>query len=176
MSNWYIVIYKSLIIATVISLIIYNLTFGQQSLGALISGLVVLSFSIIMILFTILYNILKLTEKASFLQSTLAILNGSGPFLVMLGVTVFILYLIISNREKIIAGHISDSYYTFSNIAVFIILLQSYFVYSNVNTPKFEATKKLSKSISIMLYLFSVIIGICAGTLFAILKYYSADG
>ena len=64
MNNWYIVIYKSLIIVTVISLILYNLTFGQQSLGALISGLVVLSFSIIMILFTILYTILKITENA----------------------------------------------------------------------------------------------------------------
>jgi hypothetical protein len=176
MNNWYIVIYKSLIIVTVISLIIYNLTFGQQSLGALISGLVVLSFSIIMILFTILYNILKTTENASFLQSAFAILNGAGPFFVMLGVTIFILYLIISNSEKIIAGHISDSYYTFSNIAVFIILLQSYFVYTNVNTPKFEATKKLSKITNILLYLFSVIIGISAGTLFAILKYYSTDG
>ena len=63
MNNWYIVIYKSLIIVTIISLILYNLTFGQQSLGALICGLVVLSFSIIMILFTILYNINNLFYK-----------------------------------------------------------------------------------------------------------------
>ena len=58
MKNWYSSIYKSLIIASVLSFIIYFFTSGNVSLGALISGYSVLTLSIMMILYIILYNLL----------------------------------------------------------------------------------------------------------------------
>ena len=73
MSNWYSVIYKAFIFASVISFIIYNFTSGNVSLGAMISGLTVLSFSIVMILYIILYNVLQVTQKTTFLQSFFAL-------------------------------------------------------------------------------------------------------
>jgi hypothetical protein len=94
----------------------------------------------------------------------------------MLCVISLFLYLLITNKTRIIKGRVSNSYYTFSNITILILLVQMYFIYKNINTSKFDSTKQISKMISIILYLFNVIIAICAITLFAILKYYSADG
>lgn len=176
MSNWYSVIYKAFIFASVISFIIYNFTSGKVSLGAMISGLIVLSFSIIMILYIILYNVLQITQRTTFIQSLIAIMNATGPFILMLASIIVILYLNINYKNNILLNHISNSYYTFSNISVIFILLQVYFIYNNINTEKFEITKKLSKGTSIILYLFSVITTICSITLFTILKNYSADG
>jgi hypothetical protein len=111
-----------------------------------------------------------------FIQSLIAITNATGPFILMLAAISVILYLNITYKNNILLNHISNSYYTFSNIAVIFILLQVYFIYNNISTEKFEMTKKISKVTSITLYLFSVITTICSITLFTILKNYSADG
>uniref|UniRef100_A0A6C0DID1 Uncharacterized protein n=1 Tax=viral metagenome TaxID=1070528 RepID=A0A6C0DID1_9ZZZZ len=176
MANWYSVIYKAFIFASVISFIIYNFTSGNVSLGAMISGLEVLGLSIIMILYIILYNVLQTTQNSGFFQSVLAILNACGPFILMLASLSVILYLVITYKNNILLGHVSNSYYTFSNIAILFILLQVYIIYNNVNTTKFEITKKISNVTSITLYLFGVITTISSITLFTILKNYSADG
>jgi uncharacterized membrane protein len=176
MANWYTGIYKSLFIASIICFVIYNFSSGSTSLGALLSGLVALSFTLIMILYIILYNGINLVKNASYFQSLITIMNISGPFIVMLGVIILILYLIIENKDRILKGRVSSSYYTFSNIAIIILLLQVYFVYNNISSSKFDNSKQISKVTSIILYLLSTIIGISSITLFFILKYYSADG
>ncbi len=176
MTNWYTGIYKSLFIASIICFVIYNLSTGNTSLGALLSGLVALSFALIMILYIILYNGFNVIKNSSYFQSLITIMNISGPFILMLGVIILILYLIIENKDRILKGRVSSSYYTFSNIAILILLLQMYFVYNNINSSKFDNTKQISSVTSIILYLFSTIIGISSITLFFILKYYSADG
>jgi len=176
MDNWYNGIYKALFIASIISFIIYNFSTGPSGLGALISGLVALILTLIVVLYIIIYNILDAIKNASFFQSLFTILNAIGPFFMMLCVISLFLYLLITNKTRIIKGRVSNSYYTFSNITILILLVQMYFIYKNINTSKFDSTKQISKMISIILYLFNVIIAICAITLFAILKYYSADG
>ena len=57
-----------------------------------------------------------------------------------------------------------------------MILLQVYLVYNNINTDKFETTKKLSKITTSILYLYGVITAITSITLFTILNNFSADG
>ena len=176
MRNWYDGTYKALLIASIISFIIYYFLSGQTSLGALISGLVVLTLCLILILYIVLYNVIDGLKNASFFQSIIGILNVSGPFFVMLFVIVLFLYLLITNKERIIKGRVSNSYYTFSNIIILILLLEMYFLYKNVSSPNFESIKKFSKITGIILYLLNVITGISAITLYMILKYYSADG
>jgi hypothetical protein len=176
MNNWYNGIYKALLLASIIAIIIYNFSSGTTSLNALISGLVTLSLSLILILYIILYNILDIKQNSSFLNTFLTILNGIGPFFMMFSVIALFLYLLIINKDRIINGHVSKSYYTFSNITILILLLQMYFVYKNTISSKFDSTRQISKMVSIILYLFNVITAICAITLFTILKYYSADG
>jgi len=176
MKNWYSSIYKSLIIASVLSFIIYFFTSGNVSLGALISGYSVLTLSIMMILYIILYNLLQTNQNGSFLQVLLSMITTTGPFLLMFGVIGFVLYMIITYKNRILAGHVSTGYTTFTNITIIMILLQVYLVYNNINTDKFETTQKISKITTSLLYLYGVITAISAITLFTILHNFSADG
>lgn len=176
MNIWYNGIYKALFLASIISIIIYNFSSDTTSINALISSLVTLSLGLMLILYIILYNILEITKNSSFLNTIVTILNGIGPFFIMLSVILLFLYLLFTNKDRIINGRVSKSYYTFSNITVLILLFQMYFVYKNIISSKFDSTRQISRMVSIILYLFNVITGICTITLFTILKYYSADG
>ena len=176
MRNWYSAIYKSLIIASVLSFIIYFFSSGNVSLGALISGYSVLTLSIMMILYIILYNLLQSNQTGSSFQLLLSMITTTGPFLLMLGVIGLVLYLIISYKDRILLGHVSNGYTTFNNITITMILLQLYLVYTNINTEKFETTQKLSKITTSILYLYGVITAISSITLFNILTNFSADG
>ena len=176
MTNWYSGIYKSLIIASVISFIIYYFSSGNVSLGALISGYSVLTMSVLMILYIILFNLLQGTQNQGFFQSILTMITVCGPFLLMLFVIGFTLYSIIKYKNRILLGRVSNGYATFSNITILMTLLQVYLVYTNINTDKFETTKKLSKITTSILYLYGVITAISSITLFTILNNFSADG
>jgi len=176
MTNWYSGIYKSLLIASVISFIIYYFSSGNVSLGALISGYSVLILSIFLILYIILFNVLKVIQNKGFFQTLLTMITTCGPFLLMLFVIGFVLYLVIKYKNRILLGHVSNSYSTFSNITIMIILLQVYLVYNGINTDKFESSHQLSKITTSMLYLYGVISVISSITLFTILNNFSADG
>jgi hypothetical protein len=176
MKNWYSGIYKSLIIASVISFIIYFFSSGSVSLGAMISGYSVLTLSIIMILYIILFNTMQLNNNENFFTTLLNVMTICGPFLLMLGVIGFILYLVIFYKNRILLGRVSNSYTIFINMNIIMILLQVYLVYNSINTEKFEKTKTLSSMTSSVLYLFGVISAISSLTLFTILNKFSADG
>jgi hypothetical protein len=142
----------------------------------MISGYSILIITILMILYIILYNVLQSTQNASFFKSLLAMIFACGPFLLILFVIGFVLYLVIKFKNKILSGHISSGYNTFSNIIIVLLLLQIYLIYNGINTDKFETTKTLSKVTNSILYLYGVITTICSITLFIILNNFSADG
>ena len=176
MKNWYSSIYKSLIIASVISFIIYFFSTGSVSLGALISGYSVLSLSIFMILYIILFNMMQVNQNAGFFQNLFLVMSTCGPFLLMLGVIGFILFLVISYKNRILLGHVSNGYNTFTNIAIIMVLLQVYLLYTSINSDKFETSKTLPRMTTNVLYLYGVITAICSITLYTILNKFSADG
>ena len=176
MKDWYSSIYKAFIITSVISFIISFFSSGEVSLGASLAGYSVLILGIMMILIILFQNILKNNANQSLFQVIYSIFVGSGPFLLILAVIGFILYLIISYKNLIIDEHVSKNYYTFSNIAIVLLLLQLYIVYTNITTDKFETTGKISKVTSSIIYLLSVLNAICSIILFTILKYYTTDG
>jgi hypothetical protein len=176
MKNWYSSIYKAFLIGSTILFIIYMVTTGSLSLGAMITGYSVLLFSIIMLLYLIVYNVLQTTQKQSFFQSLLSMLFTCGPFLLIFFIIGFILYLVIKFKNKILLGHVSSGYNTFSNIIIILLLLQIYIIYNGINSDKFQTTKSLSKITNSILYLYGVITAICSITLFTILNNFSADG
>lgn len=100
----------------------------------------------------------------------------SGPFILILAVISFVLFLLINYQDKIIAGQVAPSYNSFSNIIVMLLLLQVYLVYTNINTDTFESSGKIPKVTSSLVYLLGVLTGICSIILSTILKYYSTDG
>ena len=94
----------------------------------------------------------------------------------MLAVIAFILYLIIKYKTLITSQHISPYYYSFSNIAILLLLVQLYIVYTNISSPQFESTGKITKVTNSLLYLLGVLEAICSIILFTILKYFNTDG
>lgn len=175
-NNWYSTIYKACIIASIVSFVIGFFTPTNVSLGAYIAGYSVLTLGIMMILIVLFNNILKVSPNSSSLSTLSSILMTSGPFLLILAVISFVLYLLINYKNAINAGQVSSSYNSFSNIIVLLLLLQNYLVYSNIGADSFESSGKLSKVTTSLLYLVGILTSICSIILYTILKYYSTDG
>ena len=176
MSGWYSSIYKAFIISAIISFVIGFFSEGKVSLGSYITGYSVLILGIMMILLILFNSIMKITEGQSILQILYTILLTAGPFLLMLGVIAFILYLMITYKSIILQGHVANGYHSFSNINIILILIQLYIVYTNISSDSFEKTGKMSKVTSSMVYLLGVLSAITSIILYTILRYFTTDG
>jgi hypothetical protein len=176
MKEWYSSIYKGFIIAGIIAFIIGFFSKGEVSIDSYIAGYSVLILGIMMILIIIFNNVLKIISGQSSVQILKAILFTSGPFLLILGVISFILYLMITYRSNIVNNNVSNGYYSFSNISVILLLIQLYIVYTNISTQKFEETSKFSNLTLSFVYLLGVLSAISSIILYTILKYYTTDG
>ena len=176
MSGWYSSIYKAFIISAIISFVIGFFSEGNVSLGSYITGYSVLILGIMMILLILFNSIMKITEGQTILQILYTILLTAGPFLLMLGVIAFILYLMITYKSIILQGHVANGYHSFSNINIILILIQLYIVYTNISSDSFEKTGKMSKVTSSMVYLLGVLSAITSIILYTILRYFTTDG
>ena len=176
MSGWYSSIYKAFIISAIISFVIGFFSEGKVSLGSYITGYSVLILGIMMILLILFNSIMKITEGQSIFQILYTILLTAGPFLLMLGVIAFILYLMITYKSIILQDHVANGYHSFSNINVILILIQLYIVYSNITSDSFEKTGKMSKVTSSIIYLLGVLSAISSIILYTILRYFTTDG
>jgi hypothetical protein len=176
MKDWYTGIYKAFIIAAIISFIIGFFSEGNVSLGSYIAGYSVLILGVMMILLILFNGIMKITQGQSTMQILYTILLTTGPFILMLGVITFILYLMINYKSIILDNHVSSGYNSFSNITVILILIQLYIVYTNISTDSFETSGKMSKVTSSMVYLLGILSAISTIILYTILKYFTTDG
>jgi lysylphosphatidylglycerol synthetase-like protein (DUF2156 family) len=176
MKEWYVGIYKALIMASVIGFLISFFSQGTISYGSMLAGYSVLVLGIMMILLILFTQILKVTQNDSAFQIIWTIFMTSGPFLLMLSIIGFVLYLLIKYKDPINDNHISHSYHTFSNITIILLLLQIYMVYTNIATKEFEVSGKMSKVTSSIIYLLGVLTGICSMIMYIILKFFRTDG
>ena len=168
MSGWYSSIYKAFIISAIISFVIGFFSEGNVSLGSYITGYSVLILGIMMILLILFNSIMKITEGQSILQVLYTILLTAGPFLLMLGVIAFVLYLMITYKSIILEDHVANGYHSFTNINIILILIQLYIVYTNISSDSFEKTGKMSKVTSSMIYLLGVLSAITSIILYFI--------
>jgi hypothetical protein len=176
MKDWFSTIYKACIFASVISFFIGFFTQSNTSLGAFIAGYSVLILGILMILVMLFANVLRVTSGTSIWQTIVAIAMTAGPFILILAIIAFVLYMLINYKKKIIAGHVAPGFNSFSNIVVVLLLVQLYIVYGAINSERFDITGKLPRVTTLIVYLLSVLTGISTIVLYTILKYYSTDG
>ena len=94
-NNWYSPIYKAYIVASMITFIIGFFTPLNIATGAYITGYSVLTLGIMMILIVLFYNVLKESKEGYAFSNISEILFVSGPFLLILAVISFVLYLLI---------------------------------------------------------------------------------
>jgi hypothetical protein len=176
MLDWYSTIYKAFIYAACVAFILGFFTDNATSIGAYLAGYSALILGIMMILIILFTNVLKITSNDSMIQILYSILITSGPFILILGIISFVLYLLIQYKNNIIEGRVAPSYNSFSNIIIILLMLQIYIIITNINNEKFETTGKLSKVTYSIIYLLGVLTGISSIILNTILKYYSTDG
>ena len=177
MSVWYTSVYKGFIISGLVAFIVGFFTQGKVSLDSYIAGYSVLILGIMMLLLILFNSVVeKASPNGSMLQQIGEMLMLFGPFILILAVISFILYLMIYYKKNIIDNHISNSYYSFSNIAALLIFIQLYIIYTNITTNTFEKTGKLSKVTTSIIYLLAVLTSICSVILYTILKYFTTDG
>ena len=176
MRDWYSNVYKAFIFAGIVSFILGFFTGAKSSLGAYMAGYFVLILAILMIL-TVLFNkILTVGGNDSISQTIYSILTITGPFILILSVITFVLYLLIKYQSNIVNGKEIPGYYSLSNIIVILLLIQIYLIYNSLDNEKFDTTGKLLNVTSSILYLTGVISGISSILLYTNLKYYSTDG
>jgi len=173
---WYESIYKALIFGSAITFIISNLTSGANSYNSLITGYIILILGILMVLTMVIAKILEVQKTSSTTQILLSIIMTLGPFLLMLAIIGFMLFLIIFYKTPILENRVSNSYDTFSNITLVLLLIQVYVVYTNLDTDEFKINGKISQMTSSVLYLLGVLSLFSSGTIYIILKYFRADG
>ena len=174
--NWYSGIYKAFILASVISFLISFFTSGINSYGSILTGYSTLILAIIMIIITLINNIFRITQHNPSLSSFHLIFSATGPFLLMLGILGFLLFLVIKYKSIIVNNNVSQSYNTFNAICIMLFLLQSSIVFSSLTSQRFETTGKLPKIISGILYLLGVLSIFSAWIVYITLTYYTTDG
>jgi hypothetical protein len=176
MKDWYSTIYRACIISSMIAFIIGFTTQSQTSLGAYISGYSVLILGIMLILVILIYNVLRINQGGSTSQVLYSVMLTGGPFVLILGVIIFVLYLLIKYKNNIISGHVAPGYSSFSIIISSLLFVQLYLVYTSISSEKFENTGKMSPVTSSFIYLLGVLTAICSIILYTILKYFTTDG
>lgn len=176
MGDWNSALYKACILGAMVAFLVGLFTNSETSYGSYVAGYSVLILGILIILVILFSNIMKFNGNSPMTTVLLSILNSAGPFLLILGIISFILYLLIKYKNNIINGNVSPGYNSFSNIIIILLFLQLYLVYSNITKDSFQESGKISKITSSLMYLIGTITTICSVILYTILKYYSTDG
>lgn len=173
---WYESIYKAFIFGSAIAFIISFFTTGNNYYNSVISGYIILTMGIMMIITMLITKVLEIQPNGSTTQIVLSVIMKLGPFLLMMFIIGFTLYLLINYKTPISEGKVSTSYNTFSNITLMLILLQIYLIYSNMDKQEFKTNGYISSLTTSLLYLLGVLTLFTTGTIYVILKYFRADG
>ena len=101
MSVWYTSVYKGFIISGLIAFIVGFFTQGKVSLDSYIAGYSVLILGIMMLLLILFNSVVeKASPNGSMLQQIGEMLMLFGPFILILAVISFILYLMIYYKKR----------------------------------------------------------------------------
>lgn len=169
-NDWFSVIYSSLSFIGFILLIIALVTSSTQTS---IAGYTILVVSVLLIT-TFLYNQIATTARG--LSFLLTVLSNLGPFVLILGILIFSLYLTVTYMNEIQQQNISNQYYTFSGLSTIFILVQILFIVYGMQTPQFQQRKLLPGIYTNLSYLFGVVNVYLLVTVQTILKNYVTDG
>jgi hypothetical protein len=178
MQSWYSIIYSSLIFSSIVLFIISFFTTGSSTIGSAIAGYSTLASGVLMIVGFLLSNISKIAEASHMTtyEYFSLIFTNVSPFLIILGVISYSLYLLINYQNRISLNQIPSSYHTFSTISIILTLLQIFLFYKAMNSKIFQNTGQISKIIGSFISLVSVINIVNVLILGTILKYFTTDG
>ena len=172
-NKWYTIIYNSLLL---VGLIIVFFTMGSNTSSNLTGTIIGYSFIVVGVLLLIGFLLNNMNTIAGANFSFISSLITVGPFVLMIGILVYMIYLLSYYFSQITAGHISSGYYTFMNIFVVLLMVEFYIFYNNLQDKAFKTTGTIGKVPGMVLYLLEIISIVTLITLGIILKYFSTDG
>ena len=163
-----------------IEFIYYSLVFAGVAIIAITMGIssaiigYLLGYSLIVAGYIILlgYLLFKLSGKLDF--STF--LSVVGPLLAIVGVSIYYLSVVGIYNKRISDGIVAPSYYSFSNIFLTMILLQTFVFYKAMQDKQFKREDTINKMVSTLSYLLSLISVLVVISIHIILAYFSTDG
>jgi len=172
MVNWYSNIYNSLI---VVGIIIIICTIGSSSASSLTGTITGYAFIITgtLLLMGYLMNSMNSSQNGSYIISQLITV---GPFVVLIGILVYMVYLLSYYFNQITNGNVANSYFNFMNIFVVLLIVQMFIFYNGTRDKRFIETGAIGKVTGLVLYFLEIINIVVVITLGIILKYFSTDG
>jgi uncharacterized membrane protein len=171
-------VYNSLLFVTIILFVISCFITGASKIACTIAGYSCIAVAVLMILGYSLYFLTNLSNENNYSNFTYFkhLITVSGPFLILLGIVIYSLYLLITYQNRISEGQITTEYNTFSTISIALMLIEIYIFYDAMNTKLFNTTGHMSKVTFSLMYLLGVINISCVLIMGTILKYYITDG
>ena len=172
-NKWYTIIYNSLLL---VGVIIIFCTMGSNSASNLTGTIIGYSFIVTgtLLLIGYLLNNMNATSGSNF--SLISSLVTIGPFVLLIGILIYMIYLLSYYFSQITAGHISSGYYTFMNIFIILLMVEFYVFYNGTQDKVFKTTGTIGKITGMILYLLELVSIVTAITLGIVLKYFSTDG
>lgn len=174
LTNWYSTIYNAFI-ATGIIIVIF--TIGSNNVTGLTGTITGYSFIITGVLLLIGYLMTNLSSTSAYsFSSIISQMVTVGPFIVLIGILIYMIYLLSLYFNQITAGNVSSSYYNFMNLFVVLLMAQIYIFYNGTQERSFKETGTISKVTGLLLYFLELINIVVIITLGIILKYFTTDG
>jgi hypothetical protein len=106
----------------------------------------------------------------------LNLLTNIGPIIAIVGILAYYISILGIYKARISDGNIASGYYSFSNLFLIVILIQSYVFYKALQDKQFKQTNAMDKISSMVLYLLSVISILIVISIHIILAYFTTDG
>lgn len=176
LTNWYSTIYNAFIATGIIIVIC---TISSNNVAGLTGTITGYSFIITGVLLLIGYLMNKLSStssQSSTFSSVISQIVTVGPFIVLIGILIYMIYLLSLYFNQITAGNVSSSYYNFMNLFVVLLMAQIYIFYNGTQERSFKETGTISKVTGLLLYFLELINIVVIITLGIILKYFTTDG
>jgi hypothetical protein len=161
------IIYSTLIIVGVILLLITLGTITSSSIVGSMVGYSLIGGGVLLLISNLIYKLLNNKHSNIF-----SYIYTVGPFLILLGIVIYSLYLIITYNSSIVNGNVSSGYVKFTNISIILILLQLYLFFVGTKNEN----EIIDKKSSMLLYLIGIINIIIMITLGIILASFTTDG
>jgi len=169
MINWYSTIYNALIVT---GIIIILSTIGTNNVSGLTGTIVGYSFIITGIILLIGYLMNNMNIATTWISKIVTV----GPFIALIGLLIYVIYLLSYYFIQITHGNVSSGYYNFMNIFIVILMVQLYIFYNATQDKNFKDNGVINKVTGLLLYLLEIINVIVIITLGIILKYFTTDG
>ena len=160
----------------IVGTLLLFITSGSTSIGGILAGY---SFIGIGLLLTLSYTIKLINDSSSESKSWFGVIS---PFILILSVIGYSIYLVVTYQNKIKSGHISQGYYNFSNISIVLILVQLMLFYSssssqtaNDSSKEGKGGMKIDRVFSMLLFFIGILNIVTVITIGIILALFNTD-